>query len=196
MKKFRIASALLAVVLLVSFLVVPLAVAAGQENGRGRGNISTPQDRYLGDEDKADLDFIYTVELSPVRIISMVPQSCTFAVTAGREGIYRNRWGLVVARHWAYTQWACDLRGTMRSSPRNVWNDYWTNVSYWVSSQSASWNWYRTGFGATAQSNCRVTFMSGLPTPWGPVAGNTFTSRCLKTVNGWGRVTGVSWTFW
>ncbi|MBT9132559.1 MAG: hypothetical protein DDT33_01082 [Firmicutes bacterium] len=174
-KGFKLVSVLLTGALLMLVLVMPVA---GQEQDYA---LAEYLQEKLDSQDRTDV------------LQTSVVESNSFAVTARAKRDYRNLFGIVVATHWANTQWGCDLRGTMLSTPRNVWNDSWTAPGYNVSAQGASWNWYNVGVGATAQSNCWVSFVSGLPTPWGPIGGSTLLSRCLTLVNGWGSAT-ASWT--
>ena len=208
---------LLTVVLLLSVFVIP--VAAGQENGEGQNNLPgkgqvidnlptstdiSDLDLVIGREDKGkardDKDekviqdsYHYTDSGDMVHLLVTAEPTNSTVVTARAKRDYRNLLGIVMATHWANTQWTCDLRGTMLLAPRNVWSDEWTAPLYSVSAEGAFWNWYGTGFGATAQSNIWATFVSGIPTPWGHVGGFSFTSRCLTSVNGWGGAT-ASWS--
>ena len=215
-KKVRTVSVLLAGILLMSSTFAA-PIAAGQGNGEGQNNLPKKGqviDNLPTSTDISDLDLVkgrkdkskardgndekviqdsyhYTDAGDTVHLlVTATPANSTVFTSRSRRD-YINRFGVVVARHWANTQWTADGMGTMLSSPRSLWSDEWTHFLYHVTAKGASWNWYRTGFRANAQSNIWATFASGIPTPWGLVAGMSLTSRCITTVNGFGGSTAV-----
>lgn len=99
--------------------------------------------------------------------------------------------GITVIKHYGYTTWTYSGGGTMYSSPRAVSSSYWTAPLNYANGQGASWDWYNTGYGATARSNIWAKFTFGVPTPWGPIGSTTF-SRQLTSVNGRGGSTIIS----
>lgn len=171
--RYTIFVPLLCLLLMVAVIATP-AVPAGARGGNPDGGPS----RSEGDSEWSSTE----VRWNPTTI-------------HGRsQRAYQNRLRMVVARHTAHTIWTIDHRGTLFSAPHGAFNDAWTAIGYSVSARSARWNWFIGGLNGSAQSNNSVTFSSGIPTPWGPVAGQTLVSRCLTTVNGWSSTpTAIRW---
>ncbi len=147
-----------------------VAVAAGTPNtARHRGDMVQ------------DLVNVGTV---PAIGVAEVEAQSVWTRTVQVTRTYYSLVGLAVARHYATTWWTYG-GGYLYSSPRGYANDWWTAPLNYVTGSSGQWDWYHVGQGGTGRSNLQVTFVFGVPTPWGPI-GSTYSSRIFTWFNGWG----------
>jgi len=116
-------------------------------------------------------------------IVLITPQNANAATvrTVVYEQSYRSLVGLTVCRHKAITTFTFGSQ-RLYNDPRNIDTDPWTALFNYVGSQSEQWDWYQSQLYGTGRSNSRVTFVFGVPTPWGPV-GSTTTSRIYTNVS-------------
>jgi hypothetical protein len=98
---------------------------------------------------------------------------------------FRSLVGITVAKHTGRTwfTWACN---TLYDEPKGFTNDWWTVPPTYRSDDSGVWDWFNSGINGDGQSNERVTFSFGVPTPWGPI-GSFYTSRIVVWFNGKGQ---------
>lgn len=96
----------------------------------------------------------------------------TPAVASTRTLTGYNYWkslaGVTVVKHWSYHTFSYD--GTsLLSSPRSLDNSYWSLPPTWHKSDSRHWDWYTAGRSGTGRGDVSSVFVTGVPTPWGPI---------------------------
>ncbi len=178
----RVVSMLLLVAMLFSLVSVGVEVVeAGNESSDGK---TVNLDVKVNAEDY----ILQTVTATTIPLVqepfnNMIVQSGTsgfWHAELTRTNHFRNFLGIVLAAHYGTTAWTYG-NGFLVDQPRNIYNDWWTFPPHFMSAESASWDWFHPGENGTGQSNLRVTFVFGIPTPWGP-AGSNYTSRIITTV--------------
>lgn len=167
--------------LLVAIMLASTVLGAGAQEG-----VSPDSEAYEPDAaELAEFSDYVVVTHEAVSVNSTDASGIEATWTARVTKIYKSLIGLQVARHRSYTQWSGSGSGTMYASPKALWQEIWTMPPTSYTGQGSAWNWYNTGYGSNAQSNQWVTFIFGVPTPWGAV-GSRILSRNVLGVNGWG----------
>ncbi len=175
-----------AATLLVAIMLASTVLGAGAQEGISSDR---PYEPTAADLAKFSAFVVVSQEIVSVQA---APEAGIEATWTARYGKYwKSLVGITVAKQDSYTQWSGSGSGTMYSSPRAMWQEIWSLPPTWYSGQGSRWDWYNTGYNATAQSNQWVTFTFGVPTPWGPI-GSKILARNVAGFNGWGRSWRVS----
>lgn len=98
---------------------------------------------------------------------------------------YKNAFGVTLMRHTAIVQWSGNKNGLLYSTPKALSNVTYQFTGVSRTASKTGWSWYQAKQGGTAQSKNNVSWLIGIPTPWGGV-GTTHHSVILNQVNGYG----------
>jgi hypothetical protein len=96
--------------------------------------------------------------------------SPAFATTTKSVSGY-NYWtsvvGVTVIKHWSVTTFS--YTGSVLTTPKALSQSWWTLPPTFMSSNGQGWDWYTTSKNGTGRSNLWCIFVTGVPTPWGPI---------------------------
>lgn len=106
-------------------------------------------------------------------------RATTYITTAYITKTYKNIYRVTVAKQEAVVQW--HRKNGNNTGTYALWQNIYAGPLYGYSNVSNSWNYKGS---SNSQANQSVKFSSGIPTPWGHVGGQQFTSRIITTVYG------------
>jgi hypothetical protein len=78
--------------------------------------------------------------------------------------------GVTVIKHWSVTTFT--YTGKALTTPKALSQSWWTCPPTFESSSGQGWDWYTTSASGTGRSNLWCVFVTGVPTPWGPIGSN------------------------
>lgn len=115
---------------------------------------------------------VFACAFAIVAAFSVTPAS---AATKTKDVSCYSYWkslaGITVTKHWSTTTFS--YTGSRLTTPKGLEQSWWTLPPTFKSSTGAGWSWYTTSSKGTGRSKQWVEFVTGVPTPWGPI-GSTF----------------------